>query len=503
MMRAGHFSCLSAPKPDNCGDFPLCFRAGGRYSPLEGSARLRPGDGVSRAKILIVDDDEKMAGRLVEQLGSSGYDARYVTTPEAALQSIEERSPDLAILDVRMPGMSGIDLLTELRRSEAHLPVIVMTGYATIEDAVEAMRRGAFDYVEKPFRLERLLTLAERALETNELRREVARLKDELEQLAKPMITGTSRAMERVCTAIRDAARARRMTVLIHGETGTGKELVARAIHHASGTGNEPFVAVNCGSLNDELVGAELFGYEGGAFTGADPRGRPGLFREAEGGTILLDEIGDMPLNLQPALLRALQERTVRPVGSSREHPFDVRVIASTHRDLTEAVREKQFREDLYYRLKVMRIEVPPLRERREDVLVLAYAFVARANRTFDRSISRISDGAIERLRSHPWPGNVRELKNTIEVAAMTTSDDTIRQENLATLDDQPPVELGPALILPDRKIRTAERLLIVLVLKESNGNIARSARELGINRSTLYKKMDEYDLRDGNRLSV
>jgi DNA-binding NtrC family response regulator len=458
---------------------------------------------VPDGKILIVDDDEQMAGRLVEQLGSAGYEARYETTPEDALRSIGEESPDLAILDVRMPGMSGIDLLSEMRRIEAHLPVIVMTGYATIEDAVEAMRRGAFDYVEKPFRLERLLTLADRALETTSLRREVARLKGELERLSQPMITGTSRAMERVCTAIHGAARARNMTVLIHGETGTGKELVARAIHHASCQGNEPFVAVNCGSLNDELVGAELFGYEGGAFTGADPKGRPGLFREAEGGTILLDEIGDMPLGLQPALLRALQERTVRPVGSSREIPFDVRVVASTHHDLNEAVREKRFRQDLYYRLKVLRIEVPPLRERREDVLLLAHAFVARANRAFDLSITRISEGAIERLRSHTWPGNVRELKNAIEVAAMTTADDTIRRENLAVLDDQPPVELGPALILPDRKVRTAERLLIELVLKENSGNIAKSARELGINRSTLYNKMDEYGLRGGDRLSV
>jgi DNA-binding NtrC family response regulator len=458
---------------------------------------------VKNPKLLIVDDEDAIAAHLAESMEVAGYEVRFERSPRAALDSLAGFPADLALLDVRMPDMNGIDLLAEFRRIDPHLPVIVMTGFASIEDAVEAMRRGAFDYIEKPFRIERLLTLAERALEAQELRREVARLKDELERLSRPLIIGTSRAMERVCSDIHEAARADGMTVLVRGETGTGKELVAQAIHHASARRPRPFVAVNCGALNEELVGAELFGYEGHTFTGADPKGRPGLFREAEGGTLLLDEIGDMPFNLQPALLRALQERTVRPVGASREIPVDVRVIASTHCDLLEAVRERRFRQDLFYRLNVMKIEVPPLREHREDILALAYTFLARANRAFGRQVGRIADDALDRLRNHAWPGNVRELKNVIEVAVLKAADDTIREQDLVGLEEEMPAELGPALMLGDRKLRTAERSLIEIVLRDHDGNIARSARELGINRSTLYNKLEEYGLRGVRRIPV
>jgi two-component system response regulator AtoC len=457
---------------------------------------------VTKANLLIVDDDEEMARRLAESLRSADYHVRFHRSPQEALTSAESEPADLAILDVRMPDMNGIELLTELRQIDPDLPAIVMTGFATIQDAVEAMRRGAFDYIEKPFRLERLLTLVERALETNELRREVSRLKEELERLSRPMIIGTSRAMERVCAEIHEVAQADQMGVLIRGETGTGKELVARAIHHASRRAKKPFVAVNCGALNEELVGAEMFGHEKGAFTGAD-QARLGFFRDAEGGTVLLDEIGDMPMNLQPALLRTLQERSVRPIGSSRELPTNVRIIASTHCDLSEAVREHRFRKDLYYRLRVMEIEVPPLREHREDILPLATTFLARANRDFGRNVGTISEDALECLQKHSWPGNVRELKNVIEVATMKASSDVIQVNDLAGLDEKPPVELGPALLLEDRKLRTAERRLIELVLRENEGNIARSARELGINRSTLYNKLEEYGLRGRRRMAM
>src|SRR5450432_4937375 len=381
-------------------------------------------------RILIIDDDRSMCDILDAELRRRGFEVTTTTVPENALLRLSEGDFDLVVTDVNMHGMSGVDLCQKIVQSREDLPVVVMTAYGSMETAVSAIRAGAYDFVTKPFEMDDIALTIERALKHRALREEVKRLRRAVSDSQKfDDILGTSAAMKKMYDLISRVAETE-TTVLVTGESGTGKELVAKAIHLRSTRKDGPFVAINCAAMPENLLESELFGHVKGAFTDARTA-RPGLFLQANGGTLLLDEIGEMAPGTQAKLLRALQERMVRPVGGDVEVSFDARIVAATNRDLEIEVEQRRFREDLFYRINVVHVQVPPLRMRENDVLLLAQSFLHRSQVNGRERVVGLKGGAAERLAAYPWPGNVRELQNCIERAVALARFDQIGVDDL------------------------------------------------------------------------
>jgi two-component system, NtrC family, nitrogen regulation response regulator GlnG len=470
---------------------------------------------MTAARILIADDEDSLRWVLEKGLRQAGYEVTSAKDGESALRAFEAEPYDLVFLDVRMPGMDGLTALAKLRDSRPDANVIVMTAHGTMETAIQAMQRGAYDYLAKPFDLDEVLLLTERALEARRLTQEVARLRTGLQEVKEfSALIGRHPRMQEVYKAIGRIAGSD-VTVLLRGESGTGKELVARAIHHYSRRSGRAFVAVSCAAIPATLLESEMFGHERGAFTDAKER-RLGKFELAQGGTLYLDEIGDMPVELQTKLLRALQERTIERVGAQESIRVDVRVLAATNRDLEAAIRDGTFREDLYYRLNVVTLNLPPLRERRRDVPLLVEHFLAKyADSLGERGVA---PEALDRLVGHQWPGNVRELENVIQRAMVLAQNGVILPEHLpigpvsaaasvavdATLEEIIERKLlecvrglreRASANLYDLIIGLVEKPLLRAVLRETAGNQVRAAQILGINRNTLRKKLTEHGI--------
>lgn len=441
--------------------------------------------------ILIVDDEQVVRDSLVHWFAEEGYRVEAAAGAAEALTRLAAGDVDLIIADIRMPGMDGLELLDRIQSERLDTAVIMMTGYASVESAVRALKHGAFDYITKPFDPDDLSVAVRNAVEQQRLKRENRMLREQLtETLAGTELIGQSEAMRRVREQIETVAPVD-TTVLIVGESGTGKELVARAIHRLSPRRYNPMVVVHCGALTETLIESELFGHEKGAFTGAQYR-KKGKFEAAHGGTIFLDEIADISLKTQTDLLRVLQEREIVRVGGTQAIPVDFRVIAATNRDLTELVREGRFRSDLYYRLNVFKIQLPPLRERHGDVPLLAQYFLEKYCRQMNRRFTGFDRAAMEVLVSHNWPGNVRELENIIERAVVVGREPLIRASDLAL---SRPVEASD-----DLTLEAVERKHIVRVLEDFGWNQTQAAKALGIDRVTLYHKIRRYGLKPPER---
>ncbi len=447
----------------------------------------------------MIDDEPRMAEILAMVFEREGYDVRSFTDPTQGLAALEESPADVVVTDLKMPGTDGLEVLRRGRELDPELAVILMTAHGSVSTAIDAMRSGAFDYVQKPFDNEELKALVKRALDTTRLARENRYLRAELRsRYALDAVIATSDAMCGVLDLVRRAARSR-ATVLVTGESGTGKELVARLVHYHSDRVEGPFVAANCRAFAEGVLESELFGHEKGAFTGAE-RARPGLFERADGGTVFLDEIGEISPGFQAKLLRTLQERSVVRVGGDSEREVDIRVVAATNRDLQAAVADGSFREDLYFRLAVIPIQLPPLRERREEILSLARHFLARWNAELDGRVLGWSDAVEQWLLEHPWPGNVRELENAIERGVVLARGDQLELDDLlldpasadgvSTRGGAPPEADGLQQTL-DRA--AAER--VRRALEESGGVKVEAARRLGVDRTTLYRLMRKYGL--------
>ncbi|MBK8980338.1 MAG: sigma-54-dependent Fis family transcriptional regulator [Planctomycetes bacterium] len=453
-------------------------------------------------RILVIDDEEGIREGLRALLQAEGVAVETAETAESGLRRVEQRSFDVILLDLNLPGADGLSTITSLRRGPHPADVVILTGYGTIESTVEAMRKGAADVIEKPIQKDRVLASIRRCLETRQLKNQLAWTQDRLRELTATELIGLSPEVHQVQERIEQVSQAPDTTVLITGESGTGKELVARCVHDCSVRRHGPFVAINCAALNENLLEAELFGYEAGAFTGARREGKEGLFATAAGGTLFLDEIGEMEKSLQAKLLRVLQERTFRRVGGVRDVAADVRILASTNRDLRRAVEQGLFREDLFYRLNVMNIEVPPLRARVQDIPLLAHFFLDQVGRQMGKHLTGFTEEALETLCEYHWPGNVRELRNAIEHAAIVCAGGMIDEVHLPKFSSGAPDgsdEIARSATIQlessNLSIRHLESQLVSKVLERTNWNISRAANMLGINRTTLYNKIRQYDL--------
>ena len=451
--------------------------------------------------ILIVDDEASMRHLLSAILKDRGYEARAVSSAEAALEQIATQDVDLVLTDVRMPGMGGLALVREIQKVAPHVLVVVMSAYGSHEAAIEAMKVGAYDYLSKPFKADEVVLVLRKAEERERLQRENRRLRSELAAEYRPEnLVGKSEPMREVLRHVRKLA-PQKTTVLVEGESGTGKELVARALHDLSPRSAFSFVAVNCGAIPGELMESELFGHAKGAFTDAS-RAKKGLAEEADGGTLFLDEIGEMPLQLQVKLLRFLQDEEVRPLGDVRPRKVDVRVVAATARSLRKAVDEGRFREDLFYRLDVVHVRLPPLRERAEDIPSLADHFLARFARLRPELPGMsLSDEAREALAAHTWPGNVRELEHVLERAVVLAEGPVIHAEDLPDAVRDPPRARGAAAPPPDgslsikRGTRALEESLIRAALERTGGNRTRAAELLELSYRALLYKIKDYGI--------
>lgn len=451
---------------------------------------------MARARILVVDDEKNILTSLSRALRVEDFEVDVAGNAKLALEKLAVRSYDAAIVDVMMPGLSGLELLKAIREEGKEMPVLVMSGHGSIETAVEATRLGAHDFLEKPIGTERLLLSLERCLDFKRLEAE----NEELRRRAFAMdeLLGESAAMRELRAKIELAAGAK-AAVLIVGERGTGKELVARAIHRSSPRAERNLEKLNCAAVPSELIESELFGHEAGAFTGATKQ-RLGKFERAHRGTLFLDEIGDMPLPMQAKLLRVLQEGEIERVGGSSVIPIDVRVVSATNRDLGEAIRDNEFRADLFDRLNVLPIRVPPLRERREDVPLLAEHFLKEACLNNDRPLKSFTPKALEKLGEYDFPGNVRELRNLIERLVILTPSATIGERELESFGQLGGGSGGAAIYRPGVPLRElieeVERELIHRAIEHHQGNITHAAADLGLERSHLYKKMRALGIR-------
>jgi DNA-binding NtrC family response regulator len=443
------------------------------------------------AKILVVDDEPSILGLLREALGKWGYHVTCAASGAEALEAIRAGLFDAALMDVRMPDMSGLDLLRAVKAHDESIEVVIMTGYPTISSAVEALKEGAYDYLSKPLILDELRHLMARVMERRFLRREVHTLRARLgEELTVNELIGNSRPMQQVKDIIAKVA-VTDSPVLIEGESGTGKELVAAAIHRLSDRAKMPFIPVNCSAIPGELLESEFFGHIRGAFSGAVADAL-GLFRSANQGTIFLDEIAELPPSLQVKLLRVLQEMQVRPVGSTKAYPVDVRVIAATNRNLEQAMTEGLFRQDLFYRLNVVRISLPPLRDRREDIPALVNHFLRRFNRRFRRDVRGVSADALAALATHDFPGNVRELENMIERAYAMGAREQITFADLQVIG-RSSVAVPSSSTKPVPTLGEVEKELILKALAVFKNDKEAAARALGISRRTIYRRLKEY----------
>jgi two-component system response regulator AtoC len=447
-------------------------------------------------RILIVDDDPGLRESLELVLAAEGYEVVGAQNADEALGQLAHGLVDVVLCDLRMPGMNGMELLPELVRRLPSATVIMMSAYGSADLAIEAMKRGAYDYLAKPFAPSEILLTIRKARERERLRRSNQLLRREVQRGERPIVAA-SEGMIRVLEVVERAAEFK-ATVLLSGESGTGKEVLARAIHAQSGRREEAFVAVNCGAIPETLLESELFGHSRGAFTGAI-RARRGLFVEADGGSLFLDEIGELPVPLQVKLLRVLQEEEVRPLGESKPLHVDIRVIAATSRQLEEEVAAGRFREDLFYRLNVVRVEVPPLRERREDISVLVDHLVGRARETLGKPIRSVADDALARLLAYSWPGNVRELENVIERAVILAESDRITLRDLPENVVSPelrPGSLGAGDLSLRRARKALEADLIERALRATGGNRTHAAKLLEISHRALLYKIKEYGIR-------
>lgn len=451
---------------------------------------------MENVKILIVEDNEDLRFTLTNVLKKEGYKVFTANTGEEGVACFRKELVDLVLLDLKLPKMSGIDVLMQIKEIDPEILVLMMTALTDPQPAIEAMKIGAYDYLMKPFELDELKLVVRKALETHDLKREVARLKRGHERKhPNDTLYGESDTMKDVRNLIHIVADTPRTSVLIQGESGTGKELVANAVHYSSQRSNQAFIKINCSAIPDNLLESELFGHEKGAFTDAKTM-KKGLFELANGGTIFLDEISSMKLALQPKILRVIESQTFKRIGGVNDIKIDVRVIAATNTDLGEQVKNQEFRDDLYYRLKVMEIVIPALRERRDDVILLAKLFLQEYNKEFNRNVQKFDPKTEELLTVYPWPGNVRELKNVIERGVILTQGDTLLPEQL-------PIELrrgGDAPPTPKASfgkitLQEMERHHILEILKSVNGNKSQAARILDISRSTLREKLKSYDL--------
>jgi DNA-binding NtrC family response regulator len=446
-----------------------------------------------RPTILVVDDDEAVRDSCRQTLERSGHRVLTAHDGVEGLRTVLQQAVDLVLLDLKMPGLGGVEFLRRVRAERADLDLIVITGYSSVESAVECMRLGAYDYLTKPFNAETLRLAVGRALEKRTLAEENRALRAQIRGSAAegPLLVGRSPALRRIQELI-DAVGPTDTTVLVLGESGTGKELVAQAIHQASRRRDRPFLTVDCGSLVESLCESDLYGHVRGAFTGA-VAARPGRFELARGGTVFLDEIANMSPALQAKLLRVVQEREVVPVGGSDPVRVDVRVIAATHHDLEADVREGRFREDLFYRLSVVQIALPPLRARKEDIPVLAEGLLQRLSRRKLLPVKRISAEALQAMLRYDWPGNVRELENQIERAMVLARGEEIVAEDLhlANLNDELPEGGAESL-----RLRSQEERHIQRVLEITGWQLGRTAELLGIDRKTLWRKLRTYGLR-------
>lgn len=446
--------------------------------------------------ILVAEDEDLMRAIVSRLLEEAGYRVAAVASAEEALEVFAAEDVAVTVTDIRMAGMDGLALLDRVKDVDAEALVIVMTAYSSVDSAVAALRKGAYDYVTKPFVNEDLLQSIKNALRQRELFRENRALRRELDRrYSFSEIIGTSDALQQVFRLVEKVA-ATNTNVLIQGESGTGKELIARAIHHNSARADRPFVAINCGALPETLLESELFGHLKGAFTGA-VAAKPGLFRSAEGGTVFLDEIGEVTPAMQVRLLRAVQEHEVTPLGASTPVQFDARIISATNRDLEREVAEARFREDLFYRLNIIELHLPPLRERREDIPLLVRHFVKRTAREQQQDEKPIEPPAITAFLNYTWPGNVRELQNAVE-RAFTLSGDTIDLDSLPPRVRDAAIKSGPDAIRDPDGLRPTlaeiERRHILDTLSAVNQDKARAANILGIDLSTLYRKLKRYD---------
>jgi len=453
------------------------------------------GTTVPNARILIADDEAAGREALAEMLTRWGHVVIQANDGNEALKKAIEAPPDVIVSDLVMPTLNGLSLLRALREELPEVPVILLTGKGTIDSAVSAIRQGAWDFLEKPVEGQRLRMVVERALEKKATMQVVAALQHNLRRSGGERgFVGNSAAMQRVFKLI-DKVAAGKTSVVITGESGTGKEMVARAIHGASPRNDRPFIAVNCSAIPATLIESEIFGHERGAFTGADAR-RQGCFELADGGTLFLDEVGEMPLELQAKFLRVLEEGTLRRLGGKSEIRVDVRVICATNRDLKEMVREGRFREDLFFRLNVFHIELPSLKERREDVPLLVQHFVDRFAADSGKKVRGASQDALQALQAYSWPGNIRELRNTIERAVILCDGELIEREHLPR-EVAGSVSSGSTLKLSvGMPLREVEREYILFSLQENAGNKARTAEMLQVSEKTLYNKLNRYSKR-------
>ena len=450
-----------------------------------------------RGKILIVDDDQMMCEMLEDDLKRHGFHPTSYLSAEKALDALKTESFDVLLTDMNLPDMNGIELCERVATNRPDIPVIVITAFGSMETAIAAIRAGAYDFVTKPIDMEFLVLSLDRAVNHHGLQEKVKILDEALKKSHQfDELIGQSPPMRKLIDRLQRVADTE-TSILITGETGTGKELVAQALHRRSRRQKGPFVAVNCAALPDALLESELFGHKSGAFTDAKTEHK-GLFFQANGGTLFFDEIGDFPLTLQPKLLRSLEERRVRPIGGTSELAFDARIIAATNRDIETAVEENRFREDLYYRINVIQIDLPPLRERGTDILLLAQHFVEQYAIRSDKQIAGISNSASEKLLNYTWPGNIRELRNIIERAVVLTHYEKISVDDLPEkirnyktsqflVGSDNPSELVP--------IQEVEHRYILHVLKTVGGNKTLAARVLGLDRKTLYRKLQHYKI--------
>lgn len=457
-------------------------------------------------KILIVDDEAFIRENVERILGDEGFQVCSAATGSEARDIVASEEIDLALLDLNLGNEDGLELLKSLKEIDPELLVIIITGYGSVESAVESLKMGAFHYMKKPFKSDALRLIVKLALKTQTLRREVRNLRraDGFLPGSDPFI-GRSKAFEEVVAQVREIARIP-STVLITGESGTGKELVARAVHNLSDRKDAPFIAINCASMPATLLESELFGHEKGAFTGAMNR-KSGLLEEAQHGTVFLDEIGEMDMAMQAKLLRVLQERTIRRVGGVKDLPIDVRVIAATNRNLKRRIEEGSFREDLFYRLNVFPIHIPPLRDRIEDIAPLAMFFLDHFSRAFGRNFREVSPEAATLMVRYSWPGNIRELRNAMERICIMRPGPTLLPEHLPqelreTVAAEPPqsAEAAPlAALAPEMGLEEAvcalEKNLIMQALQKTGGNVLQTAINLKVPRGTLRYKMDKYGL--------
>jgi len=451
---------------------------------------------MEKVKILIIEDNDDLAFTINSVLKKAGYKAFSANTGEKGIEIFQKELIDLVLLDLKLPKMNGLDVLAKIKDMDPDTLVLMMTASTDAKPAVEALKRGAFDYLMKPFELDELKVVVKKALETSQLKREVARFRRQRNEHPVDAIYGDSKPIDDVRQLIRIVADTPKTSILIQGESGTGKELVANAIHYSSSRSENPFIKLNCSAIPDNLLESELFGHEKGAFTDAKTM-KKGLFELANGGSIFLDEIACMKLSLQPKLLRVIESQMFRRIGGITDIKIDIRVLAASNTNLGELVQNKEFRDDLYYRLKVMDITIPPLRDRKEDISLLMKLFLEEYNTEFNKHIQKFDSKTEDLLMAYHWPGNVRELKNVIERGVILCQVDKVLPEHLplelhnkgVQISASQPASLGKV------SMKEMERQHIIEVLKDVDGNKSQAARILDISRSTLREKLKTYEI--------